>query len=66
MAYCLTLEQKNKFRESLRNGEIDPVKLSAMTSLERRAFLEKYVGKENAQTTNALFESKLLLKNQKA
>jgi len=66
MSFCLTIQEKNKFKESLRNREIDPAKLSNMTSLERRAFLEKYVGKENAKTVNALFESKLLLKNQKA
>lgn len=66
MAFCLTIEQKNKFKRALKDRTIDPIKLSQMTSAERRAFLEKYVGKENAQKTNALFESKLLLKNQKA
>lgn len=64
--YCLTLDEKRKFKEALKNGEIKPDALVAMTSLERRAFLEKYVGAENAISTNSLFESKLLLKNQKA
>jgi len=66
MAFCLTIDTKNKFKKALRDKEIDPVKLSSMTSLERRTFLEKYVGKDNSQQVNALFESKLLLKNQKA
>jgi hypothetical protein len=35
-----------------------------MSSDERHAFLGEIVGKENAQGVNALFESKLLLKNQ--
>lgn len=65
-AFCLTKEAKAKFTEGLRNREIDPVKLSKMTSDERRAFLEKFVGTDNGIQVNALFESKLLLKNQKA
>ena len=65
MSFCLTLDTKRKFKEALKDREMDPAKLSKMTSAERRAFLEKYVG-ENAKQVNALFESKLLLKNQKA
>src|SRR3990167_842667 len=64
--FCLTKETKQKFIESLRTRELDPSKLSEMTSTERHAFLEKYVGKENGIQVNSLFESKLLLKNQKA
>jgi len=64
MAFCLTKETKTKFKEALKNREINPDALAKMTSLERRTFLEKYVGKDNAIQTNALFESKLLLKNQ--
>lgn len=48
----------------LKSGEVTPEKLTDMTSAERRTFLEDIVGKENAEPTNALFESKLLLKNQ--
>lgn len=65
MAFCLTTDIVKKFRRALKDGEIDPLKLAGMTSLERNAFLAKYVG-ENAKAVNALFESKLLLKNQKA
>lgn len=66
MSFCLTKEAKTKFTQALRTREIDPAKLSEMTSKERRAFLEKYVGKDNGVQVNSLFESKLLLKNQKA
>lgn len=66
MAWCLIKQYADAFRKALKNGEVDPVKLSTMSSLERRNYLAKYVGEENAVQTNALFESKLLLKNQKA
>ena len=66
MAWCLPRELVNKFRRALLSHEIDPAKLADMESSERRTFLEKYVGKDNAQQVNAEFESKLLLKNQKA
>ena len=64
--FCLTRQTKDNFKKALKDREIDPVKLAGLSSLERRSFIEKYVGKENAQNINALFESKLLLKNQKA
>lgn len=64
--WCLVPELVTKFKQGLKNGEIDPNKLSQMSSEERNAFLSKYVGKDNALQTNSLFESKLLLKNQKA
>ncbi len=64
MPWCLSPLAVKKFKEGIRNKEIDPAKLATMTSLERRAFMEKYVGKENVQQVNTLFESKLLLKNQ--
>src|SRR3990167_1147801 len=66
MAFCLTRQTKQKFIEALRIREIDPAKLSEMTSIERRTFLEKYVGGDNGVQVNSLFENKLLLKNQKA
>lgn len=55
-----------KFLRALQDGTITPEKLSEMTSAERRAFLEKIVGKDEARDVNALFESKLLLKDQQA
>lgn len=66
MAFCLIPDLVTKFKQALVSREIDPAKLSQMTSEERHIFLEKYVGKDNALQVNSLFESKLLLKNQKA
>lgn len=65
--FCLTLQAKQRFRDALKNGEITPDILAGFPdSLSRRNFLAKYVGPENAIEVNGLFESKLLLKNQKA
>lgn len=64
MSFCLPLEQTKKFITALKDGVIDPAKLSEMTSAERRTFFEKIVGADDAKQVNALFESKLLLKNQ--
>ena len=66
MAFCLTKQTKDNFKKALKDREIDPIKLAGLSSLDRRTFLEKYVGKENAPQVNALFESKFLLKNKKA
>ncbi len=62
--FCLIPKVADKFKQGLISGEIDPAKLNKMTSEERRTFFEGWVGKDNAKETNALFESKLLLKNQ--
>lgn len=64
--WCLLKAEAERIRQALKNGEIDPEKLAAMTSTERNAFLAKFVGQENALQVNSLFESKLLLQNQKA
>jgi len=66
MAFCLTTEKVTELKKALKKGEINPMRLAEMTSIARREFLAKYVGQENAKQVNALFESKLLLKNQKA
>lgn len=65
-AFCLVKEQADKFRRGLKDGSISPAKLADMSSADRREYLGKFVGEENAKQVNALFESKLLLKNQKA
>lgn len=62
--FCLTRDQADKFIKGLRSGEIDAPKMADMTSEDRHAYIEKFVGKENATQVNSLFESKLLLKNQ--
>ena len=64
MSWCLTKDVSLKFKKALKDGEINPVKLAAMESITRRMFLSDYVGEENAKQINALFEGKLLLKNQ--
>jgi hypothetical protein len=64
--WCLLPSKVKEFKEKLVSGEINPVKLAGMTSIERQKFLAGIVGDENAVQVNSLFESKLLLKNQKA
>lgn len=61
---CLAPEAVTRFKTGLKTGEVDPAKLAQMTSEERNKFFENYVGKTSAADVNALFESKLLLKNQ--
>ncbi len=62
---CLPNNIKAAFRQGLKSGAIRPDNLSSMTSSQRNEFFKNIVGEEFAPTTNALFESKLLLKNQK-
>ena len=64
--WCLTKDAVQRFKRAIKDGEVDPVKMADMTSGGRRTLLAKFVGEENAKQVNALFESKLLLKNQKA
>lgn len=64
--WCLLKTYADKFKKALKDGTIRPEILVKMTSEQRRNFLAEYVGKDNAVQVNALFESKLLLKNQKA
>lgn len=63
-SFCLVKTLSTKFEEMLKSGEINPAKLASMTSAERREFFSKDFGERNAKEINALFESKLLLKNQ--
>lgn len=62
---CILPQYANKFIDGLKSGEINPDKLTDMTSDDRRTFLSKYVGEENAKFVNTEFESKLLLKHQR-
>jgi len=66
MAYCLPVAAANEFLKALRSGDIDPARLMEMSSTERHGFFEGIVGKENAKQVNALFEKKLLLRDQMA
>ena len=62
---CLPQLEVSKFREAIVSGKINPEELSLLSSAERHAALSQVVGEANAQTVNSLFESRLLLKNQK-
>ncbi len=64
MAFCLPKFASEIFKQKLISGEIDPMKLNELSSAERRSFFETFLSPDHAQQTNALFESKLLLKNQ--
>ena len=61
---CLPKFLVDKFLEKLKSGEIDPAKLTDMTSAERNSYFSSFMGETNATKVNALFESKILLKNQ--
>lgn len=63
--FCLVKDLATKFKQMIKSGEIDINKLSDMSSSERRKFFSDILGERNAKEVNALFESKLLLKNQK-
>lgn len=66
MNFCLPKELTKPFLTALKDGTLDPVKLSEATSAERRAAFAKVIGDKYATEVNAEFESKLLLKNQQA
>lgn len=66
MSFCLPKFATDAFKAKLIDGSVDPQKLADMTSEERHALLSDIVGENNAKGVNALFESKLLLKNQQA
>lgn len=65
MTYCLPKKMVNAFLAALKDGKIDPDKLMAMTSQERRGYFAKIIGEDNAKEVNTLFESKMLLADQK-
>ena len=62
--FCLPKHLVDSFLEKLKSGEISPDKLTKMSSKERNSFFSSFLGVENANKVNALFESKILLKNQ--
>ena len=64
--FCLTKDMTTKFLKALKDGTVDPEKMGKMSSEERNKFISGIVGKDNALKVNSLFESKLLLKNQKS
>jgi hypothetical protein len=66
MAFCLVPRLAEKFKQAILSGEINPDELANMAPKARHDFLANLLGEENAGPVNALFESKLLLKNQQA
>lgn len=66
MSFCLPKKDANDFLAALKAGKIVPDALMDMTSAERREYFSQIVGAQNAEGVNAAFESKLLLKDQKA
>lgn len=61
--WCLTLQTQDLLKQALRKDG-DPQKMVDRGTEGRLAWFTDVVGKENANNLNALFESKLLLKNQ--
>lgn len=63
---CLPPDTVEKFKQAVIKGSLNPERLANMTSEARHELLSKIVGEGDAKATNALFESKILLKNQNA
>lgn len=66
MAWCLIPRLAETFKQDILSGKIKPDELSKMTSQERQDFFATEFGVDNAKEINALFESKLILKDQQA
>jgi len=66
MAFCLIPKLADEFLTRIKDGRVNPEKLSDLSSKDRRAYFAEFLGETNAKQVNALFESKLLLKNQQA
>lgn len=61
--YCLPKNLADKFKKHLKSGDINAIKLSLMSSADRKKHLSKFVGGDNAKNINTLFEQRLLAKN---
>ena len=63
---CLPREIKTAFLRAVKDGSINVDEIASLANSEqRREVFARVVGPENASTVNSLFESKLLLKNQR-
>ena len=65
MSFCLPENQASILKQKIKDGTLNPEKMIAMSSEERRAFFAEFVGRTNASKLNKDFESKMLLKDQK-
>lgn len=67
MSFCLPKFATDALKEKFISGEISPEKLLAIKDSDvRRKIFAEIIGEENAKQVNALFESKIPLKNQQA
>lgn len=64
LTFCIPKNLVDGFLNKLKSGEVDPNKLAEMTSEDRRNYFSGLFGENVSHQVNALFESKLLLKNQ--
>lgn len=62
--WCLPPNLVDSFKEAFTSGALSPERLMDMSSADRREAFSKYVGEDHAKEVNALFESKLILKDQ--
>ncbi len=62
--FCLPKDKALALKKALKRGELNPDKLSAMTSVARRSLLAKIVGNADAKELNLSFEKKSLLVNE--
>ena len=63
--YCLIPALADKFLKAIESGTLSPEKLTAMTSEGRRKVFSEIIGEKDAKAVNQLFESKMILKDQK-
>ncbi len=62
--FCLPKENVSKLLKAIGDGSFNPDDYAAKVSTEaRRAYVEEFVGKDNAKEVNTMMESKLLLKD---
>src|SRR5665647_1522986 len=64
--FCLIPQYADQFLAKIKSGELNAGALAHMTSAERHAAFAQIMGDANAAHVNASFESRLLLKNQRA
>ena len=64
MSFCLPKEETSKLLKAIGDGSFSPDKYAEKTSTEeRRAYVEQFVGKDNAKEVNTMMEQKMLLKD---
>jgi hypothetical protein len=64
--FCLPTNLVNEFLARVKSGEINPERLTDLGSQGRREYFASFLGDLNAHKVNAMFEEKILLKNQQA